>query len=67
MAVLMLFVQSSLRICGMGSNEASDFWFTEIEPYLHNDETWDTIKERYQPRHNALMTEFRKYAKKEGA
>lgn len=47
--------------------EARDFWICEIEPYLHTNETWETIKERYQARHNALMTEFRKYAKKEGS
>lgn len=44
--------------------EANDLWVRELEPYLHNDTTWDTLKEIYQPRHNALMTEFRKVAEK---
>ena len=43
---------------------ANDLWFNEFEPMLHNIPTWDIIKEEYQPRHNALMSEFRKYAEK---
>lgn len=46
-------------------HEATDLWFCEFEPYLHNTASWETIKSIYQPRHNALMSEFRKYARKE--
>ena len=44
--------------------EASGLWFDEMEAHLHTDVPWDTLKEIYQPRHNALMTEFRKVAEK---
>ncbi len=43
---------------------ANDLWFKELEPMLHSRPTWEEIKAEYQPRHNALMTEFRTYAEK---
>lgn len=46
-------------------HEATDLWFCEFEPYLHNNTPWDEIREIYQPKRNALMSEFRKHAKKE--
>ena len=44
--------------------EANHMWFNEFEPMLHSRPMWEEIKAEYQPRHNALMTEFRKYAEK---
>lgn len=46
-------------------HEARDLWVCEFEPYLHNNTPWDEIREIYQPKRNALMSEFRKHAKKE--
>lgn len=43
---------------------ANDLWFNEFEPMLLTMPTWDQIKEIYQPRHNELMSEFRKVAEK---
>lgn len=43
---------------------ANSLWFDELEPILYTKPVWEELKEKYQPRHNALMSEFRKYAEK---
>lgn len=43
---------------------ANDLW-KEMEPLVTNGATWEEIYEIYKPRHNELMTEFRKHAEKE--
>lgn len=43
---------------------ANELW-KEMEPLIDSDVTWDEIYEIYKPRHNELMTEFRKVAEKE--
>lgn len=43
---------------------ANDLW-KEMEPLIESDTTWEEIYEIYKPRHNELMTEFRKVAEKE--
>lgn len=45
-------------------SEANQLWFEEFKPMLMERPSWGQIKEIYQPRHNALMTEFRKVANK---
>ena len=43
-------------------SEANRLWFEEFKPMLTERPSWDAIKTIYQPRHNALMSEFRTYA-----
>jgi hypothetical protein len=43
---------------------ANELW-KEMEPLVTNGATWEEIYEIYKPRHNELMTLFRKVAEKE--
>lgn len=43
---------------------ANKLWKDELEVVLLHRPTWEDLKREYQPRHNALMTEFRKLAEK---
>lgn len=48
-------------------SEANTFWEDDILPLVHDNNNgsvpvWNDIKAVYQPRHNALMSEFRKHA-----
>lgn len=43
-------------------SEANQLWFEEFKPMLTERPSWSDIKPIYQPRHNALMSEFRTYA-----
>lgn len=43
---------------------ANELW-KEMEPLVTNGATWEEIYEIYKPRHNEVMTEFRKVAEKE--
>ena len=45
-------------------HEANSLWFEEFQPMLESRPTWEDIKTIYKPRHNELMTDFRKYAEK---
>lgn len=48
--------------------EAKNLWEDELRYELFNvisgEEHWNMLKNEYQPRHNALMSEFRQYAEK---
>lgn len=44
-------------------SEANPIW-DELKVLDHTKVTWDELYEVYKPRHNALMTEFRKHAEK---
>ncbi len=44
--------------------QAANHIWEELRVLDFKNVTWDELKDKYQPRHNALMTEFRKYAEK---